>query len=57
MKILLFFTCLIIWPISLIWSLNTLFPGLEIPVTWRTWVAMFLVWQWLSHLRKPGSDK
>ena len=26
-------------PIAVIWSLNTLFPVLAIPLTWKTWLA------------------
>lgn len=30
-------------PILGIWSLNTLFPILNIPYTWETWAAYFLL--------------
>ena len=30
-------------PIAIIWSLNTLFPVLEIPVNLKTWLAMFIL--------------
>ena len=30
-------------PLAVIWSLNTLFPGLAIPYTWSTYFATFLL--------------
>jgi hypothetical protein len=30
-------------PLALIWSLNTLFPSLAIPVTMETWFAAFII--------------
>ena len=30
-------------PIAVIWSLNTLFPMLAIPFTFKTWLAAFLL--------------
>jgi hypothetical protein len=30
---------LILMPIATIWSLNTLFPALAIPLTFDTWIA------------------
>lgn len=30
-------------PILLIWSLNTLFPVLAIPFTWKTWFAALIL--------------
>lgn len=33
----------VIVPLALIWALNTLFPGLAIPVNGATWLAMFLI--------------
>jgi hypothetical protein len=30
-------------PLALIWSLNTLFPTLAIPVTLETWFAAFII--------------
>lgn len=34
---------IIIAPLALIWSLNTLFPVLAIPYTIETWLAAFLI--------------
>jgi hypothetical protein len=33
----------ILFPIAVIWSLNTLFPVLNIPVTLDTWLATLLL--------------
>ncbi len=33
----------VIMPIATIWSLNTLFPVLAIPVTFDTWVAAIVL--------------
>ena len=33
----------IIMPIATIWSLNTLFPALAIPLTFDTWVASIVL--------------
>ena len=43
-------------PLLGIWSLNTLFPVLNIPYTWQTWAAYFLVFGSLTGLRF-GSKK
>jgi hypothetical protein len=34
---------LVIFPIATIWSLNTLFPALAIPVTFETWMATVIL--------------
>ncbi len=34
---------IICMPIALIWSLNTLFPLLNIPLTFSTWAAAFFI--------------
>ena len=34
---------LICTPIALIWSLNTLFSVLSIPLTFKTWIAAFFI--------------
>jgi hypothetical protein len=34
---------IIIGPLCTIWSLNTLFPSLNIPVSFDTWVAVILL--------------
>jgi hypothetical protein len=34
---------LVIFPIATIWSLNTLFPALAIPVTLDTWMATVIL--------------
>lgn len=33
----------VLFPIAIIWSLNTLFPVLNIPVTLDTWLATLLL--------------
>jgi hypothetical protein len=33
----------VIGPIATIWSLNTLFPSLAIPMTLDTWMAVFVL--------------
>lgn len=40
-----FFTVLMIaiGPFLTIWALNTLFPVLDIPYTWQTWVSVIFV--------------
>jgi hypothetical protein len=38
-------------PLLGIWSLNILFPVLNIPYTWETWAAYFLVFGSLTGLR------
>jgi hypothetical protein len=42
---------IIFGPIVGIWSLNTLFPVLEIPYTWQTWAAFFLLFGGITGLR------
>jgi hypothetical protein len=38
-------TLLIVGPLVVIWSLNTLFPVLAISFTWKTWLAtVVLIW-------------
>lgn len=34
---------IILGPIAIIWSLNTLFPVLAIPFTWKTWSAIWVL--------------
>lgn len=34
---------ILVGPMALIWSLNTLFPVLAIPYTIETWLAAFLI--------------
>lgn len=34
---------LVFGPLLTIWSLNTLFPVLAIPYTWKTWLAVIFV--------------
>ena len=51
--ILLIFTLIIIGPILLIWSLNTLF-GLSIPFTLKTWCASLILGGAVS---KKGGNK
>ena len=35
-------------PLALIWSLNTLFTGLNIPYTFETWAAALIISSMLS---------
>ena len=37
--VLLVIALLILMPVATIWSLNTLFPALAIPLTFDTWIA------------------
>jgi hypothetical protein len=41
----------VVGPIATIWSLNTLFPVLNIPLTFETWMAAFLLFAGVSGLR------
>jgi hypothetical protein len=34
---------IIIMPVATIWSLNTLFPALAIPITFDTWIATIVL--------------
>lgn len=34
-----------------IWALNTLFPVLNIPYTLETWLASFVIFGTLSHIK------
>lgn len=47
---------IIIGPLLGIWSLNTLFPVLNIPYTWQTWAAFLLLFGSVTGLRF-GSKK
>jgi hypothetical protein len=38
-------------PLLGIWSLNTLFPVLNIAYTWQTWAAFFLLFGSITGLR------
>jgi len=40
-----------IGPILGIWALNILFPVLNIPLTWETWLAYLLIFGSLTGLR------
>lgn len=40
---LLFVVLLVVVPLALIWSLNTLFPVLAIGYSFKTWLAAFLL--------------
>jgi TRAP-type C4-dicarboxylate transport system permease small subunit len=41
----------IVGPIATIWSLNTLFPVLNIPLTFETWMAAFLLFAGVTGIR------
>jgi hypothetical protein len=41
----------IVGPIATIWSLNTLFPVLNIPLTFDTWIAAFLLFAGVTGIR------
>jgi hypothetical protein len=45
---------IVLGPIAGIWSLNTLFPVLNISYTWETWAAYFLIFGSLTGLRFGG---
>jgi hypothetical protein len=45
-----------IGPILGIWSLNTLFPVLNIPLTWETWAAFAILLGGASGLRSVRSS-
>lgn len=47
---------IIVGPLLGIWSLNTLFPVLNIPYTWETWAAFLLLFGTATGL-KFGSKK
>ena len=44
-------------PIVGIWSLNTLFPVLQIPLTIETWCAFFLLFGGITGLRFGSKNK
>jgi hypothetical protein len=52
--ILIFLFFLAIGPILIIWSLNILFPALNIDFTWQTWAAILIL---LTFLRPEVSIK
>lgn len=41
----------VIGPIATIWSLNTLFPVLNIPITLDTWMAAFILFAGVSGMK------
>lgn len=41
--ILFFLVLIVLGPILTIWALNTLFPALAIPFTFKTWIAVLIV--------------
>lgn len=43
-----------IGPLLGIWSLNTLFPQLAIPVTWETWAAFGILFGGVGGIRIGG---
>lgn len=47
---------IVLGPLAGIWSLNTLFPVLDIPYTWQTWLAFLLLFGSATGLRF-GSSK
>jgi TctA family transporter len=49
-------TVIVVGPLLGIWSLNTLFPVLEIQYTWQTWAAFLLLFGSATGL-KFGSRK
>lgn len=49
--ILLIVTVIIVGPLLGIWSLNTLFPVLNISYTWQTWAAFLLLFGSVTGLR------
>lgn len=49
--ILLIVTVIVVGPVLGIWSLNVLFPVLEIPYTWQTWLAFLLLFGSITGLK------
>ncbi len=47
---------ILVGPLLGIWSLNTLFPVLNIPYTWQTWAAFLFLFGSVTGLRF-GSKK
>ncbi len=47
---------IILGPIAIIWSLNTLFPVLAIPFTWKTWTAIWLLTLLTASARYKNSN-
>lgn len=44
-------TVIVVGPLLGIWSLNTLFPVLNIDYTWQTWAAFLLLFGSVTGLR------
>jgi hypothetical protein len=54
--IILVVSVILVGPLLGIWSLNTLFPVLNIPYTWQTWAAFLFLFGSVTGLRF-GSKK
>jgi hypothetical protein len=52
----LFFLNFVLWPMALIWSLNTLFPSAHVPYAFETWLAACVLVA-ITRPRLPGKDK
>jgi membrane-associated phospholipid phosphatase len=48
---------LALWPLLAIWSLNTLFPNLQIPYNFQTWTAMFFLYAFFKTSFNGGKNK
>ena len=48
---------IVLGPFLTIWSLDTLFPSLDIPYTWQTWVAVAVLSSFLSHSSSNNDKK
>lgn len=43
--------CIVFGPLVVIWSLNTLFPVLAIPYTFKTWIAILVLTSLFAPLK------
>lgn len=43
LSIIFIFLLVILGPVATIWSLNTLFPALNIPISFDTWIAALVL--------------
>lgn len=48
---------IIAFPLGILFSLNTLFPALNIPYNLQTWVSAFLLWAFFGRTFNQLPDK
>ena len=48
---------IVLGPIAGIWSLNTLFPVLNIPYTWEAWLSFVLLFGSITGLKSSSFKK